>query len=86
MEKRIRTYITIPKSSDSHPETSEDSVYLLLQSIGSEVVDISNTLKLIEQEIEFLDFVNNVNETELLLTFAKVVRYVKQVWQFFSLY
>lgn len=50
-----------------------------MQAIASEVVDICNILKLIEQELNILDVVKNPKDIPILLTFAIIVRYAKNV-------
>lgn len=53
-----------------------------MQAIASEVVDICNIMKLIEEELNVFDLMKNPKDIPVLLTFATIIRYTKHVLHF----
>jgi hypothetical protein len=74
VESKVRSLSTDSK------EESETSLFYLRQAIISEVVDITNSIKVIEEDLDTLDPANLRNLPSIYQA-AHVIRYVKVIIQ-----
>jgi len=91
LEDRLRTHnknnlLDLSHTSNNNNIQSQSSksennmnVFLLLQAMTAELVDILHILKLILDELEILNILGSQNDQQLMLTIALMVRYMKQL-------